>query len=134
MTPSILLADLYRRGVALSVKGDRIGVQAPEGVLTPAVRGALEVHKLQLLELVALASEYRILLRDGFALLLRPGGPSAEECEVFLDEQARVTDDLSPDLARTVYEMTAREWGEETGVFPSADEARDGPEGEDAAA
>lgn len=134
MTPSILLADLYRRGVALSVSGDRLGVQAPEGVLTPAVRGALEVHKLQLLELVALAAEYRTLLRDGFALLLRPGGPSGDECEVFLDEQARVTDDLGPDLARTVYRITAREWREETGVCPWCDEGGECHEEDGAAA
>ena len=120
--PSTLLADLYRQGAALRVRGDRLGVTAPDGVLTAEIQSALKTHKLQLLELVALAGEYQKLLRDALSLLLRPGGPSAEECETFLDEQARAMDELGPDLAGAIHLITARAWRQETGVCPWCDD------------
>jgi hypothetical protein len=122
-TPSTLLATLYRRGAALRVRGDRLGVTAPDGVLTTEIQAALRAHQLQLLELVALAGEYQTLLRDGFNLLLRGGGPSPEECETFLDEQARTMDELGLELAAAIYVITAREWRRETGVCPWCDDA-----------
>ncbi len=122
-TPTTLLASLYRQGAALRVRGDRLGVTAPDGVLTADVQSALKAHKLQLLELVALAGEYQKLLRDAFTLLLRPDGPSDEECESFLEEQARAMDELGPELAGIIYVVTAREWRKETGVCPWCDDA-----------
>jgi hypothetical protein len=122
-TPSTLLADLYRQGAALRVRGDRLGVKAPDGVLTPEVQSALKTHKLQLLELVVLAGEYQKLLRDAFNLLLRGDGVSSEEAETFFDEQARAMDELGPDLAATIYVITARGWRKETGVCPWCDDA-----------
>jgi hypothetical protein len=122
-TPSTLLANLYRRGATVRVRGDRLGVKAPAGVLTPEIQSALRTHKLPLLELVVLAGEYRKLLRDAFALLLRPGRPSAEEADAFFAEQARAMDELGPDLATAIYCITARGWREETGVCPWCDEA-----------
>lgn len=122
-TPSTLLANLYRRGAALRVRGDRLGVKAPDGVLTPEIQSALKTHKLQLLELVVLAGEYQRLLRDAFGLLLRPGGPSSEEADAFLAEQARAMDELGPDLATTIYTIAARVWRRETGVCLWCDEA-----------
>jgi TubC N-terminal docking domain len=122
-TPSTLLANLYRRGAALRVRGDRLGVKAPDGVLTPEIQSALKTHKLQLLELVVLAGEYQKLLRDAFALLLRPEGPSSEDADTFFAEQGRAMDELGPDLAATIYTVTARRWRQETGVCPWCDEA-----------
>ena len=121
-TPSTLLANLYRRGAALRVRGDRLGVKAPDGVLTPEIQSALKTHKLQLLELVVLAGEYQKLLRDAFGLLLRPAGPSPEEAETFFAEQARAMDELGPDLAATIYTITARGWRKQTGVCPWCDD------------
>jgi TubC N-terminal docking domain len=122
-TPSTVLANLYRQGATLRVRGARLGVKAPDGVLTPEIQSALKTHKLQLLELVVLTGEYRKLLRGAFALLLRPGSPSAEECKTFRDEQARVMDELGPELAVAIYMLTAREWRKETGVCPWCDDA-----------
>ena len=118
----MLLANLYRQGAALRVRGDRLGVKAPDGVLTPEVQSALKTHKLQLLELVVLAGEYQKLLRDAFGLLLRPEGASPEEAETFFAEQARAMDELGPDLAATIYAITARGWRTETGVCPWCDD------------
>jgi hypothetical protein len=118
-----LLATLYRQGAALRVRGDRLGVKAPDGVLTPEIQSALKTHKLQLLELVVLAGEYQKLLRDAFGLLLRGDGVSPEEAETFFDEQARAMDELGPDLAATIYVITARGWRKETGVCPWCDDA-----------
>ena len=118
----MLLANLYRQGAALRVRGDRLGVKAPDGVLTPEVQSALKTHKLQLLELVVLAGEYQKLLRDAFGLLLRPEGVSPEETQTFFSEQARAMDELGPDLAATIYTITARGWRKETGVCPWCDD------------
>ncbi|MGH7332918.1 MAG: hypothetical protein ACREKS_09275 [Candidatus Rokuibacteriota bacterium] len=122
-TPTTLLASLYRQGATLRMRGDRLGVTAPDGVLTAEIQSALKAHKLQLLELVALAGEYQKLLRVAFTLLLRPDGPSNEECESFLEEQARAMDELGPELAAVIYVVTAREWRKETGVCPWCDDA-----------
>jgi hypothetical protein len=122
MTAAALLADLYRRGIAVRIDGDRLGVRAPDGVLTPEVRAALIAHKPQLLQLVAMAEEYRKLVRDGFNLLLEPSGPSTEQREVYLDEQARLTDELGPRLATAIYLVVGREWRAQTSVCPWCDE------------
>jgi hypothetical protein len=121
-TPASLLAVLYRQGAALCVRGNRLGVTAPDGVLTADLESALRAHKLQLLELVALAGEYQTLLRAAFDLLRRPGGPGDGERETFLDEQARTMDELGVELAAAVYLTTARAWRRETGVCPWCDD------------
>jgi hypothetical protein len=121
-TPTSLLSALYRQGAALRVRGDRLGVTAPDGVLTAAIQSALKAHKLQLLELVALAGEYQTLLRGVFDSLLRPGGAADAACETFLDEQARTMDELGPELTAAVYLATARAWRRETGVCPWCDD------------
>ena len=121
MTATTLLVDFFKRGITLRVVGDRLGVKAPEGVLTADLRALLIKHKVELLEIVPVADEYRRLLRDGFNLLLGPLGPSNEECEVFLDEQARLIDDLGPELASAIYVITGREWRTTTSVCPWCD-------------
>lgn len=121
MTASELLVDFFHRGIMLRVIGDRLGIKAPDGVLTPDLRAAVIKHKLELLEIVPVADEYRRLLCDGFNLLLGRLGPSNEECEVFLDEQARLIDELGPGLAAAIYVTTGREWRTLTSVCPWCD-------------
>jgi tubulysin polyketide synthase-like protein len=110
MTATTLLADLYRRGASVRINGDRLGVRAPDGVLTPDVRSAIVARKPELLQVVPLAETYRKALCDGFNLLLQPDGPSDEDHARFLDEQARFTDELGPVLAAAIFLTTGREW------------------------
>lgn len=52
MSPAALLADLRARGVTLTAKGDRLRVEAPAGVLTPALRAVLVEQKPALMGLL----------------------------------------------------------------------------------
>jgi hypothetical protein len=125
MTPSALLADLYRQGITLRVNGDRLAVKAPDGVLKPGLRSAMIKHKPELLQLVTLVDEYRKVLCDGFNLLLRTSGPTDAECQKFTDDQVRLTDELGPTLAATIHLTTGREWRTQTNVCPWCDEDGD---------
>ncbi len=49
MNPSTLIDDLTRKGVHLSVKGDRLVVDAPKRMLTDEVIGVLRDHKPEIL-------------------------------------------------------------------------------------
>lgn len=64
MTPSALLSILHQTGVVLTVVPDeRLQVDAPPGVMTPALRAALREHKAALLDLLA-AFEERAALAE----------------------------------------------------------------------
>jgi hypothetical protein len=52
MNAAALLADLHRRGIRLSVSGERLGVDAPKGIVTPNLRAALVEHKADLIRLL----------------------------------------------------------------------------------
>jgi tubulysin polyketide synthase-like protein len=122
MTPATLLAELYRRGSVIRVRGGRLGVKAPDGVLTPGARSAMIAHKPALLQLVPQAERYRRLLVDALNRLVVPSGPSDDQCAAFLDRQARYVDDLGPALASAIYTATALEWRTRTGVCPWCDD------------
>jgi tubulysin polyketide synthase-like protein len=131
MAATKLLAELCQQGVNFSVIDGRLRVNAPHGVLTPNLCADLIIFQPELLKLVPAMKEYRNLLRDAFTLQLgeRDGSVSAEtrdavledEHEDFLDEQARLTDDLGPALAGVVYQVTGREWRAETSHCPWCD-------------
>jgi hypothetical protein len=53
MTPSSLVVAFASRGIALSVKGDRISVNAPKGQTTPEDIEVLRQHKAGLLAYLA---------------------------------------------------------------------------------
>jgi amino acid adenylation domain-containing protein len=53
MSASQLLIDLRRQGVRLSLADGRLQVQAPAGVLTPALRDRLKAHRDELTDLLA---------------------------------------------------------------------------------
>ena len=52
MTTEELIADLQRRGVHLSARGDRVCIDAPAGVITPNTRNVLAAQKAELLRLL----------------------------------------------------------------------------------
>jgi tubulysin polyketide synthase-like protein len=123
-----ILADLSRQGVNFSVIDGRLGVHAPHGVLTPKLFADLILFQSDLLKLVLAMNEYRNLLREAFELrhAQRDGAADAPDVilaeeDDFLDEQARLTDDLGPALAGVVYRVTGRAWRAETGHCPWCD-------------
>jgi tubulysin polyketide synthase-like protein len=128
MAATTLLADLSRQGVSFSIVDGRLGVCAPHGVLTPTLLADLILHQAELVKLVPALNEYRNLLREAFDLQHGQRGGAAERPDAateedgdFLDEQARLTDDLGPVLASVVYHVTGRAWRTETGHCPWCD-------------
>ncbi len=53
MTPADLIRDLTERGATLTPRGDRIVVDAPQGVVTPEIRARLAELKPELLRLLS---------------------------------------------------------------------------------
>jgi hypothetical protein len=118
-----LLVRLYRQGVTLRVLGDRLRVKAPPAVLSQDLRQALTTHKPKLVELLAFADEYRTLLRNAFRFLATGSESTTEEDQRFVDQQARLVDELGPALATEICLMTGRSWRKETAICPWCDEA-----------
>lgn len=88
------------------VVGDRLRVETPRGLLTPAVREALATNKAALLELLRFADEYRTVLKD--TTMSQPA---------FHDAQARLIDELGPSLATAIHQSVEREYA--TGSGPN---------------
>lgn len=53
MTTKELLAELQNLGVGLAGQDGRLKIDAPSGVITPAIRAELALHKTELLTLLA---------------------------------------------------------------------------------
>jgi hypothetical protein len=97
MTAERLLATLCsHNGVAISVDGARLRVEAPRGVLTLAIRETLAFQKSDLLRHVRLIEEYRELLWSA--------DMDDSSCPV---AQTRLIDELGPTLATVVREAVA---------------------------
>ena len=74
-TPSVLLAELTRRGVELWAEGERLRYRAPRGAMAPELFETLRAHKAALLEVlrdVPRGPCYACGHRDWWR---RPGGP-----------------------------------------------------------
>src|SRR3954452_14770165 len=71
MNASALLADLRRRGIQLSVAGERLSVDAPKGSVTPDLRNELTEHKSDLIRLLT-EDDYEVAWRAAF---MRPQVP-----------------------------------------------------------
>ena len=56
MTTTALLSDLRRKGVRLTPASGRLRIEAPKGIITPAVRAMLADRKGELLDLLTLDS------------------------------------------------------------------------------
>jgi hypothetical protein len=75
MTPMKLLTECRRRGIELSVNGDKLRVEHPQGAVTDEIREALRRHKPALMELLRgpttedVAEATRQLRARGWALL-----------------------------------------------------------------
>jgi len=123
VTPAALLTDLYRRGATLRAVGDRVGVKVPGDGLSEDLRSAIVAHKPELVRLLAMAEEYRTLLRHAFALTATGAERPDEVRRGFLDEQARLTDDLGPELGQTIVLAAGRTWRAQTGICPWCDDA-----------
>lgn len=52
MTPQALLTELERLNVKVSLAGDRLRLEAPAGVLTPALKETIAKHKPELTALL----------------------------------------------------------------------------------
>jgi len=75
MNASTLLADLCRRGIRLSVSGERLSVDAPKGAVTSDLRTALVEHKAALIQLLS-ADDPNVAWRADFMRSqVRPNGP-----------------------------------------------------------
>jgi hypothetical protein len=75
MNASTLLADLHRRGIKLSVSGERLSIDAPKGSVTPDLRSALTEHKPDLIRLLT-EDEHEVAWRAEFMRTqLPPSGP-----------------------------------------------------------
>jgi TubC N-terminal docking domain len=117
-TPTAFLAHLCRNGVELRLTRDRQRITAPARVLTADLREALAAHQSELLQLLSLVEDYRVLLRKTFTRLTARRGLTSEECQRFVDEQTRYMDELGPALRASVFDMVARDWRGATGVCP----------------
>ena len=74
-TPSVLLAELARRGVDVWAEGERLRYRAPRGALTPALLGALRAHKAELLEALRPGPQEACHACGHRDWWRRPGGP-----------------------------------------------------------
>src|SRR5690242_15785082 len=66
MTIPDLVKSLRSRGVTLRAEGDRLRVDAPAGVLTPADRETLAVRKPELLDHFTRLAVWRLARQYGF--------------------------------------------------------------------
>lgn len=53
MTPAALITELERRNVKVSLAGDKLRLEAPAGVLTPALKEAIAKHKPELIAILS---------------------------------------------------------------------------------
>jgi amino acid adenylation domain-containing protein len=58
MSPAVLLADLIAKGVHLWAEGDELCLNAPKGVLTPALRESLKACKADMVALLGQRRKY----------------------------------------------------------------------------
>lgn len=77
MTPADLLTELERRGVKLTLAGDRLHVEAPAGVLTPDLKETLAKHKAALLTLLE-EREGRMTIWPGVVVRIHPMRPACQ--------------------------------------------------------
>ena len=117
MSASRFLAELWQRGVAVRLSSDRSRIVVPRRRLTPELQVRLDEDTPQLLQLLAFAEDYRLLIRNAFAALVDPSS-AGKALDDLADDQARLTDELGTELTVTIRDREARRWARETGLCP----------------
>jgi hypothetical protein len=117
MSASRFLAELWQRGVVVGLNGDRSNIVVARRQLSPEMQVRLEEDKPQLLQLLAFADDFRALIRNAFGALVDRAS-ARQALDELADDQARLTDELGPELASTIRDREARQWAQETGLCP----------------
>ena len=90
-----LLTDLRRRAVRLGVRGDRLRVRAPRGVVSQSERDALRSHKVELLKRLELEAYLFALSLNEFAqqnYSIELAVPSLDETIWFVPRSEHIDD------------------------------------------
>ena len=67
------LEEMRQRGVLLEAKGDRLRIDAPEGIITPELLTMLTEHKAAVLEILAPPWHGAVVSIDDWPALKRKG-------------------------------------------------------------
>ena len=124
MSASSLLMHLWQQGVFLQLSDDRNRILAPRAQLTPELREQVKHDKPEILRLLGFVDEYRILIRNAFAVMVHHAHPQEGLC-AFDDEQAKLTDELGPALTSVIRDSEVRQWRQDTGLCPVCGEDND---------
>ena len=73
MSASRFLAELWQQGVSVRLSSDRSRIVVPRQRLTPEMRVRLDEDRPQLLQLLTLAEDYRLVIRNERGRILRRG-------------------------------------------------------------
>jgi hypothetical protein len=117
MGTSSFLADLWQQGIVLRLSEDRSRILVRRSQVTPEARARLTQDKPEIIKLLAYVDEYRALIRNAFAILVQ-SREAQEGLSVFVEDQARLTDELGAALTQTIRDSEARQWMRETGLCP----------------
>jgi TubC N-terminal docking domain len=117
MSASMLLTNLWQRGVVLRLSEDRSRIVAPRHRLTAELRVQLIRERPEILRLLAHVDEYRAVIRNAFAIMVDRSSAGAGLRDL-ADDQARLTDELGPELAAAIRDGESRQWRRETGLCP----------------
>ena len=117
MSASSFLVHLWQRGVVLRLSDGRTRILAPRARLTPELRERLKHDKPEILKLLAFVDEYRVLIRNAFAVMVHHAS-ARTGLRAFAEDQAKLTDELGPALTAVIRDSEARQWRRDTGLCP----------------
>ena len=117
MNTSSFLAELWQRGVVLRLSDDRSRILVRRSQVSPELRARLAQDKPEIIKLLAFVDEYRALIRNAFAIMVQSAATHSG-LSVFIEDQARLTDELGVALTSAIRDGEARQWRRETGLCP----------------
>ena len=124
MSASSLLMHLWQQGVFLQLSDDRNRILAPRAQLTPELREQVKHDKPEILKLLGCVDEYRILIRNAFAVMVHHAH-AQQGLRAFDEDQAKLTDELGPALTDVIRDSEVRQWRLDTGLCPICGEDND---------
>lgn len=89
-----LVEELLRRGVHLEPDGERLKVEAPEGVLSEEMRASIVEHKAEIIDMRKRSAEIRLRIRNALGEVEQKYAgridwekdtPDVKACEMLLD-------------------------------------------------